>query len=129
MEQPIQVSVDLNVIERIPSFSAAVSHCVNLSGLERKVVYGALEIDPGTWSKIEAGKAAFDHGKLESLYDLCGNKAPLIWQMNSLGYDWNSVRKKQTELERKLAEADRKLADYERAFRLMIQPQQPGAEA
>jgi hypothetical protein len=123
MEQPVQVNVDLNVVARIPTFNAVVSHCVNLSGLDRKKVYGALEIDPGTWSKIESGKAAFDHAKLDSLYDLCGNEAPLIWQMNSRGYDWASVRKKQTELERKLAEKDRQLADYERAFRLMLTQQ------
>jgi hypothetical protein len=121
MQQPFQVSVDLNVIERIPTFNAAVSHCVNLSGLDRKQVYGALDIDSGTWSKIESGKAAIDHGKLEGLYDLCGNEAPLIWQMNSRLYDWASVRKKQSELERKLADLEQENADLKRLFRLNSQ--------
>jgi hypothetical protein len=128
MGQPLKVPVSLDVVAQIPTFNAAVSHCVNLSGLDRKRIYGALKIDPGTWSKIESGKAAFDHDKLEDLYDLCGNEAPLIWQMNSRGYDWASVRKKQSELERQLAEKDRKLADYERTFRLMFDAR-IGAEA
>lgn len=121
LERANQVQVDLNVIQRLPTFNASVAHCIGISGLDQKKVYGALEIDAGTWSKMVSGKAYFPHPKLESLYDICGNEAPLIWQMHSRGYDWHSVRQKQTEMERKLADLEQENADLKRLFKLNSQ--------
>jgi hypothetical protein len=118
LERANQVQVDLNVIERLPTFNASVAHCIGISGLDRKEVYGALEIDAGTWSKMESGKAYFPHPKLESLYDICGNEAPLIWQMHSRGYDWRSVREKQTEMQKEITELRQENADLKRLFRM-----------
>lgn len=118
-----RVTVDINAVSRLPSFSAAITYCVGISGFDRKEVYGEIGIDAATWSRIESGSAYFPMPKLEALMDICGNEVPLMWLVNARNYDWSSLREKQSEMERKLAERDRKIADYERAFRLMLSQQ------
>lgn len=121
MARPEQVRVDLNVIARLPSFNAAIVHCVGLSGMDRKQIYNALEIDAATWSRIESGQANFPLNKLEPLMDICANEAPLIWLLDARGYDWTSVREKQTEMERKVAALAQENADLRRLFRMQSQ--------
>jgi hypothetical protein len=122
-----RVTVDIVAVSRLPTFSAAITYCVGISGFDRKEVYSEIGIDAATWSRIESGAAYFPMPKLEKLMDICGNEVPLMWLVNSRNYEWSSLREKQTEMERKLAEKDRQLADYERTFRLMLSAQMPVA--
>jgi hypothetical protein len=110
--------VDLDAVIRQPTLNAAIVLCVQSSGLDRKQIYNALNIDAATWSRIESAQANFPVNKLEQLMDLCGNEAPLMWLINARGYDWESVREKQNALEKKLAQAENEIADLKRLIRL-----------
>lgn len=121
-----RVTVDLNAVTRQASFNAAIVYCVGVSGLDRKQVYSALGIDAATWSRIESTQANFPPNKIEALMDICGNEAPLMWLVHARGYDWASVRERQSEMERKLTELEQENADLKRLFRLNSQL---GAEA
>lgn len=112
------VSVDIDAVARQQSLNAAIVLCVQSSGLDRKQVYSALGIDGATWSRIESGKAYFQPNKLEQLMDLCGNEAPLMWLVNARGYDWASVREKQSEVEKQLAKMQQENADLRRLLKL-----------
>lgn len=115
------MSIDLDAVTRQPTLNAAIVLCVQSSGLERKQIYSTLGLDAATWSRIESGQAHFPVNKLEQLMDLCGNEAPLMWLVNARGYDWESVREKQTAVEKKLAEASVEIADLKRLLRLKVE--------
>lgn len=76
----------LELVVKQRSFSAAIALCVQMSGLDEKEVYMALEIDAGHWTRIMKGDAHFPVNKLSDLMDLCGNEAPLMWLANHRGY-------------------------------------------
>jgi hypothetical protein len=115
------VNVDLAAVTRQSSLNAALVYCVGASGLDRKQVYTALGIDAATWSRIESAQAHFPLNKIEGLMDICGNEAPLMWLLNARGYDWASVREKQTEMERRVADLQQENSDLKRLFRLQSQ--------
>jgi hypothetical protein len=112
------VAVDIAAVVRQKSLNAAIVLCVQSSGLDRKQVYTALEIDPATWSRIESGQAYFPVNKLTQLMDLCANEAPLMWLMDARNYDWASVRKKQSDTEMKLAKMEQENVDLRRLLKL-----------
>lgn len=112
------VAVDIAAVARQQTLNAAIVLCVQSSGLDRKQVYTALEIDPATWSRIESGQANFPVNKLDPLMDLCANEAPLMWLMNARKYDWASVRKKQSDTEMKLAKMEQENTDLRRLLKL-----------
>jgi hypothetical protein len=112
------VSVDFDSVCRQKTFNAAIVLCVQSSGLDRKQVYSALGVDAATWSRIESGQAHFPVNKLEQLMDLCLNEAPLMWLIHARGYDWSSVRRKQSEVEKALTEMQQENADLKRLLRL-----------
>jgi hypothetical protein len=91
------VAVDL--VMRQPSFSKAIALCVQLSGLAEKEVYMALEVDAGHWSRIMKGDGHFPVDKMNSLMEMCGNQAPLIWLAHSNGFGLVLLK---SELERQL---------------------------
>lgn len=103
-----EVAVEL--VMRQQSFSAAIALCISLSGLEDKEVYLPLEIDPGHWTRIKKGEAHFPVDKLNSLMELCGNQAPLIWLAHSNGFGLVILK---SELERQL-DATKAALDRER---------------
>jgi len=112
------VTVDIEAVTRQASLNAAIVLCVQSSGLDRKQVYTALGIDAATWSRIESGQANFPVNKLENLMDWCGNEAPLMWLVNARGYDWQSVREKQSEIEKQLAKMQQENTDLRRLLLL-----------
>ncbi len=77
--------VSLSLVSRQPCLSKAIAMCVQLSGLEEKEIYMALEINAGHWSRISKGEAHFPVNKLGALMDFCGNEAPLMWLAYSRG--------------------------------------------
>jgi helix-turn-helix protein len=112
------VAVDLAAVARQQTLNAAIVLCVQSSGLDRKQVYTALDIDPATWSRIESGQAYFPVNKLDQLMDLCANEAPLMWLVNARRYDWASLRKKQSDTEMKLAKVEQENTDLRRMLKL-----------
>lgn len=114
--------VDIEVVRRQPTLTAAIKLCISLGGFDAdKQVYMALNIDAGHWSRIMRGEAHFPTNKLDELMDLCGNESPLIWLTDRRGYE---LKPKLSETERRLEaeraarlEAERKLEYFEHLVR------------
>lgn len=104
------VMVPLELVLKQPTFAAAISLCVQVSGLEEKEVYLSLEIDAGHWTRIMKGDAHFPVNKLNALMDLCGNEAPLMWLANSRGYGLVVLK---TEAERRAEAAEHRALEAE----------------
>lgn len=102
------VEVPLDLVIKQPTFSGAIALCVQLSGLEDKEVYLSLDIDAGHWTRIMKGDAHFPVNKLNTLMDLCGNEAPLMWLANYRGYGLVVLK---TEAERRAECAERALVE------------------
>ena len=111
-----RVEVPAGLIERVGCMTKAISLCVQLSGLDDKEVYLALEIDAGHWSRIMKGDAHFPPNKLNDLMDLCGNEAPLLWLAHSRGKGLVLLK---SEAERRAEEAEKE-RDEERAKVAML---------
>lgn len=111
-----RVDVPLELVMKQPTFAGAIALCVQLSGLEDKEVYLALEIDAGHWSRIMKGDAHFPVNKLNDLMDMCGNEAPLMWLANSRGYGLVILK---TEAERRAEAAERALEEERSKVRLL----------
>jgi hypothetical protein len=100
------VDLPLDLVVKQPNLSAAIALCVQVSGLEEKEVYLSLEIDAGHWTRIMKGDAHFPVNKLNTLMDLCGNEAPLMWLAHSRGYGLVVLK---SEAERRAEMAERAL--------------------
>jgi hypothetical protein len=113
-----RVVVDISTVRRQSSLQAAIGLCIAASGRDRKQIYGALDIDAATFSRIESGQAHFPPNKLVALMHLCGNEAPLIWLCESSGYDFTSMRKHRSNQEKRVAELEQENHDLKRLLRL-----------
>lgn len=103
--RPAPAQVSEAVVAAQPSFLAAVNLMLNLSGLEDKEIYLALEIDAGHWSRIRKGDAHFPINKVEAAMDLCSSDLPLQWLAARRGYE---LRPLLSDMERQLyAERER----------------------
>lgn len=101
----------MSLVVKQPSFAGAIALCVQVSGLEEKEVYLSLEIDAGHWTRIMKGDAHFPVNKLNTLMDLCGNEAPLMWLSNSRGYAMVLLK---SEAERRAEQAERRADEAEK---------------
>ena len=106
-------SVTIQEIARKKSLGDAIGLCIEAAGLEPKQVTDKLKMDKAQWSRWQSGQEGVIWPKLESVMDLCGNDAPLLWMNMARGYDLSSLRRCETELERKLREANEKIAQME----------------
>lgn len=110
--------IDLRLIRQQPSMLSAIKLCISMGGFEAdKEVYRSLGIDAGHWSRIHRGEAHFPIDKLTALMDLCSNEAPLLWLVDSRGYDLTSMRKRETDLEKQ----NRLLREENAALRRVLQ--------
>lgn len=94
----------------------AINLCIDVSDLEDKEIYLALEIDSGHFSNIRKGKGHFPTNKLDDLMTLCGNEIPLIWLARKRGKGLHMLL---TEAERLLAEERARRAEIERENRIL----------
>jgi len=92
------------------SFAGAIALAVNVSGLEEKEIYLALEIDAGHWTRIMKGDAHFPVNKLNEFCDIVRNEIPLIWWAHSRGKGLHML---ETESERQLKLANERAAKAE----------------
>lgn len=105
--QPVhQVSPD--VIARLPSMSAAIRLCVEVSGLNEKAIYTQLGIDAAVWSRIKSGQSHFPQDRLNELMDICGNEIPLEWLAWSRGKGLHLL---ESEAERQMRLKDEEIAE------------------
>jgi hypothetical protein len=107
------VAVDLQEIQRQPSWASALSLCANKSGLQDKLIAADVGVDNAVWSRFKTGQNAPSGEQLDKLMSRCGNEAPLFWLLLRRGYDPRSLRKLESETQRQLREA-REALDTER---------------
>jgi hypothetical protein len=89
-------------IQRKQSLGAAISLCVEASGLPLKAVLVNGRFDKGQFSRWESGAEGVCWPKLQTLMDVCGNDVPVLWQFHQRGYDLDAVRRRESDLERRL---------------------------
>jgi hypothetical protein len=111
--RPPMHAVDHALIARQPSMTKALQLCQTMSGLDDKafVGQGGVVKDQAQWSRImSSGQHYFPQDQLNRFMDTAQNEAPLMWLLNSRGYDLSSLRKLESETERELRQAREQLA-------------------
>lgn len=116
------VNVDLVEVKRQPTWASALSLCANKSGLQDKVVAGAVGVDNAVWSRFKSGQNAPSGEQLDKLMTRCGNEAPLFWLLMKRGYDPHSLRRFESDVERENRELRERVAamEAERAVELRL---------
>ena len=103
---PIQTSIPVAIapgeIERKQSFGSAVTLCYDAAGLVPKQLADKAGFDKAQLSRWESGAEGVCWPKLQKLMDVCGNDAPVLWQLHQRGYDLHAVRRRESETERRL---------------------------
>ena len=97
--------VDPSLVMRQSSMTKALHLCQTLSGKDDAQFYGNSGIvkDQAQWSRIMGPSSHnFPHEKLNLFMDIAGNEAPLMWLLQSRGYDLNSLHLLESETEKKL---------------------------
>lgn len=97
--------VDHALVTRQSSMTKALHLCQTLSGKDDAQFYGNNGIvkDQAQWSRIMGPSSHnFPHDKLNLFMDLAGNEAPLMWLLQSRGYDLHSLRLLESETEKML---------------------------
>ncbi len=101
---PIEVHPD--EILRKQSFGSAINLCLELGGLptDKTCRIGLEErgfkVDQAQFSRWQDGGEGIMWPKINSLMDVCGNDAPVLWMLAQRKYDLHSIRKLESETER-----------------------------
>lgn len=106
------------LIVRQKTLCDAIALCKQMSGLQEKEIYLALDIDPSHWTRIMKGDAHFPTDKLNQFMDLCGNETPLMWLAHSRGYGLVVLK---SESERRAEEAEKALAEEREKTRMLTE--------
>lgn len=122
--QPIPVDplLMLDSIRGRSTLLRAIHLAQEVSGLEDKDVYLALDIDPSHWTRIKNGKAALPLDEtFMKFMEVVGNEIPLVWIAEACGYDWRTIRKRCSDLEQENRDLKQELADHKRALKLWME--------
>lgn len=105
MSNQISIPTELTTAEiaRKRTFGASLILCAEAAGFDLdKQLQQELEVDKAQFSRWKRDGEGIQWEKLRHLMDFCGNHAPVLWMLHQLGYDIESLRKRETELERAL---------------------------
>ena len=113
-----QISLPVEVrpeeIAREKTLGDAIALCAKVAGYALdKELQMELGADKGQFSRWLSGGEGIVWPKLQKLMDVCGNEAPVLWMLHQLGYDLNSLRRRETETEKKLRLAEERIAALE----------------
>lgn len=109
-------------VRRRPTFLAAWNYAQEISCLEDKAVYEALDIDGSHWTKIKRGRASPPADERFTRFaQVVRNEIPLIWHVEAHGYDFTTLRKHRSDTERRLEAVERENADLRRLLNLKIE--------
>lgn len=104
-QRPEMHPVSSSLIAKQPTMTKALQLCQTLSGLDDKAFTGPTGVvkDAAQWSRIMgAGQHNFPQDALNLFMDKAQNEAPLLWLVQSRGYDIDSLRKLESETEHAL---------------------------
>lgn len=106
-------------IKRRTTFLAAWNFAQDFAALEDKQCYSPLGIDSSHWTKIRKGLASPPaDARFVRYMDVVRNEIPLVWLVESRGYDWQSLRKHRSDHERRIVELESENRDLRRAMNL-----------
>lgn len=92
--RPAPADVSVATVMRRPTFLRAIHLAIEVTGLEDKEVYDAIDVDASHWTRIKNGAAHFPcDERLVKFFGVVNNDVPLIWLCEKLGYDSRSLRK------------------------------------
>lgn len=114
-------AVTAQEVSREKSLGDAIGLCIKAAGFEPKEVVAKLKMDKAQWSRWESGQEGVIWPKLQSVMDLCGNDAPLLWMNNARGYDLSSIRRLESETERELRLAREEVAQLRHDKRVLTE--------
>lgn len=97
-------------VRNLPHEGAAIDLCMRCGGYQQEELAADLQVDKGTFSKVLSGTAQLPWKKLCLMMDLCRNEIPLIWRIETRGYDFSTLRRHFTDLERENFDLKQKLA-------------------
>jgi hypothetical protein len=111
----------IRAVRRKSTFAEAWRFAQDHADLDDKQCYDPLRMDASHWSKIRKGQAWPPADARYGQYmDVVRNEIPLIWLVESRGYDFLTVRKHMDDSQRRIAELERKVADQDRTIRLLV---------
>lgn len=110
--------VTLDEVRRERTLGGAISLCWKVAGYEAKQIQDALKVDKAQCSRWESGAEGIVWPKLKALMGFCGNRAPVLWMNEDIGFDSSSLREQETEMERKLRITLERLAKLEEERRI-----------
>jgi hypothetical protein len=104
-QRPEMQVIAPSLIAKQPTMTKALQLCQTLSGMEDKAFTGPTGVvkDTAQWSRIMgSGQHNFPQDGLNLFMDKAQNEAPLLWLVQSRGYDIASLRKLESETEHAL---------------------------
>ena len=116
--EPRQSNVPIEVVRAQKNAAAAFSLACNVSGLEDKEIYLALEIDAGYFSNIKKGKATLQADLVAKFCEIVGNKIYPEWQAYQVGCTLVMVK---TEAERRAEIAEKRAQEAELKVRVLME--------
>lgn len=94
------------LIERCKNRLDAIRLCVQLSGMTNEFLSRKLGVDKGHWTRIMQGQAHFPDTKSVQLMEICGNYAPIQFELHAFNLPWPVSETKAERAARLRAEAD-----------------------
>lgn len=115
---PHRVHVPIELIRSKKKKGAAFTLACDTSGLEDKEIGGALNIDPGTFSRIKSGTNTLDNDRIDEFNKVVGNRVYSEWLAYQVGCALVMI---QSEAERRANEAEQALAEERAKTRLLME--------
>ena len=101
MQTGLPVEVDFEAVKRQKTLGGAIALCAGLAGFELdKQLSGLLKVDKSQLSRWQSNSEGIMWPKLDLVMDVCGNDAPVLWQLHQRGYDLHSLHKLESATER-----------------------------
>lgn len=112
--------VSLEHIQILRNTKQALEYACQLADMAPKEIYGDMDCDKTTWSRICSGEWDLDGRDVAKFGRVVNNDAYLLFLNHQAGFDLVSLRKLQDDKDRRIAELEQRLADQDRAIRLMV---------
>lgn len=104
----------LPTIRRLPTLHHSIELARELCLLPDKQIYDPVGIDQGAFSRMRSGSAWYPQDeRWPKILNTMRTEIPVIWQVESLGYDWTSLRKHKSDLEAQLEDANKRIRELE----------------
>lgn len=101
MQTGLPVEVDYESVKRQKTLGGAIALCAGLAGFELdKQLSSLLKVDKSQLSRWQSNREGIMWSKLDMVMDVCGNDAPVLWQLHQRGYDLHSLHKLESAIEK-----------------------------